>query len=69
MTITLTPEEITKFSSDLEKWNMDCLNFILTHYNPRDFDTMFRDRPTDHLITLRKKFESENPKPDWRSLL
>ncbi len=69
MTITLTTEELQKYANEVSQWHYDCITFILTHYSPRDFDTMFVDRPTDHLMKLRKRYEDEHPKPDWRSLL
>ena len=65
MTVTLTTEELSNFASDLEKWNRECLHYILTHYSPRALEA----RPTDQLLSLKHKYEREHPRPDWRSLL
>lgn len=68
MTIQLTKEELAKFSNDISRWHYDCLTFILERYNPHQ-NYLEDVRPLEQFKTLRRKFEEQYPKPDWKTLL
>lgn len=66
MTITLTKEELEEFANKLKEWHAKRADYILNHCS---FDRFSMRLEPDVLIKARRKFDEENPCPDWRSLL
>lgn len=66
MTIQITTEELEKLMHKAQQWHTDCLTYILEHWKEGPF---YEHTPLKQMSDLRKKFEQQNPKPDWKSLL
>lgn len=78
MTVTLTKEELEAFQKVLAEWYNKRLQFIIeglvrqgTRLSVRDAGSFSGAAAAmkQQLMQLTTQFETENPKPDWRSLL
>lgn len=74
MTITLSVREIEEFATDLEKWYQEMYLFVMKTMLSKDhYNLMFAINPKAdierEILEVIKRFEKDNPKPDWRTFL
>lgn len=71
MTVTLTSSELSTFEGKLSEWYRNQFIYVLDNLWSRpDFTLDPRGRNvTEATRALMLKFEKENPRPDWRTLL
>jgi hypothetical protein len=71
MIITFTPEELSKFASDIANWYNEMTMFVLTNMassqDLMDFRTGRGGGEVFHKWC--KRYQAEHPKPSWKDLL
>jgi hypothetical protein len=68
MTITLTSKELGDFQASLRGWFDRQLEYVLKNLG-MDYRSTLSGSTFEQVGALRDRFEKENPKPDWRTLL
>lgn len=71
MTITLTKEELEIFQDALAEWYDRRFFFLIENFNP-DRSPLHHGEHYGYrgnITELIEKFQTSNPKPDWRTLL
>ena len=70
MTITFEKEELVEFQRKLAEWHQKQTIFVLENMSGVvNYSDPLRRHGPDMVRALMEKFEKENPRPDWRSLL
>ena len=70
MTITLTKDELYQFQADLVKWYVLRSEYIINNVAGNHHLTLGNGPALiDQVRKFSDRFEEENPRPDWRSLL
>jgi len=72
MTVTLSTAELYKFQEALQQWYKAQFVYVIDHthsYSDSYAGTIGRLDFSQRVKDLMDRYEKENPRPDWKSLL